>query len=76
MPYFVYRIERLGPVRRLAGLGVFDDYKGAAIECRRLRAAEGAAGGQFKMIFAQNALQAEELLSETRAPEPNIGDDY
>jgi hypothetical protein len=76
MPYFVYRIEALGPVRRLEGLAVFDDYQAAAVECRRLRAAEVAAGQQVRMIFAENALRAEELLSETRPPEPMVGDDY
>jgi hypothetical protein len=77
MPYYVYRIEPLGPVRRLEGLGHFNDYKSAADECRRLRAEEGTAGGRvIRMIFAENVLQAEELLSEVRAPEPIVGDDY
>ncbi|SPE27027.1 conserved hypothetical protein [Burkholderiales bacterium] len=76
MPYYVYRVEPRGPVRRLEGLGVFDDYQSASLECRRLRAAEGAVGAWFKMIFAENALRAEELLSEVRAPQPLVGDDY
>jgi hypothetical protein len=76
MPYYVYRIERLGLVRRLEGVGLFDDYNSAAGECRRLRAEEGTAGRPIKMIFAENALRAEELLSEVRAPEPTVGDDY
>jgi hypothetical protein len=76
MPYFVYRIETVGPVRRLHAAGAFDAYAGASAECRRLRAIEGAAGLAVKMVFAQNALQAEELLSEIRPPGPLIGDDY
>ncbi len=76
MPYFVYRIRSLGPVQRLEKLGVFDAYLRAAAECRRLRSADGGPAGQVRMIFAENELQAEELLSETRAPEQNIADDY
>jgi hypothetical protein len=77
MPYFVYRIERLGPVRRLESAGHFDDYNSAAGQCRRLRADEHRAGGRIiRMIFAETALHAEELLSEVREPEPAVGDDY
>lgn len=76
MPYYIYQVEPRGPVRRLVGLGVYDDYRSASTECRRLRAGQGAVGAWFKMIFADNALRAEELLSEVRAPEPLVGDDY
>jgi len=76
MPYFVYRIEQRGPVRSLEAAGVFDDYRSAAHECRRLRAAQKAAGVSVKMIFADNVLRAEELLSEVRQVGPIVDDDY
>ena len=76
MPYYVYRIEQRGPVRSLEAAGVFDDYPSAAGECRRLRAVLNAAGPSIKMIFADNVLGAEELLSEVRPAGPIVDDDY
>ncbi|HXW64845.1 MAG TPA: hypothetical protein VEK74_07175 [Burkholderiaceae bacterium] len=76
MPYFAYRIEQRGPVRSLEAAGVFDDYRSAAHECRRLRAALTAASVCVKMIFADNVLRAEELLSEVRPAGPIVDEDY
>jgi hypothetical protein len=76
MPFFVYRVTVLGPVRRLESLGAFAAYSSAAAECRRLRGGGEGAGARVRLIFAENELQAEELLSEARAAEPNIADDY
>lgn len=76
MPYYVYRIEQRGSVRSLEAAGVFDDYRSAAHECRRLRAALKADGAFVKMIFADNVLRAEELLSEVRQAGPIVEDDY
>jgi len=73
MPYFVYRTEMRGPVRCLEKLGIFSGYGAAATECRRLR---GLGGTAIKMVFAENELQAEELLSEVKGAVPNIADDY
>ena len=75
MPYYIYRIVTLGPVRRLEELGEQPAYREAAEQVKRLRAGSSEAG-TIRMIFAENRLQAEELLSETRPPEPLIGDDY
>ena len=76
MPYYVFQVQVLGPVRRLQGAGVFEHFQAASEACRKLRAAGGVPGASFRMVFADNALQAEELLSEVRPAEPNIGDDY
>ena len=76
MPYYIYRIVTLGPVRRLEELGEQSAYREAADLVKRLRADSGDQPGTVRMIFAENRLQAEELLSETRPPEPLVGDDY
>ena len=76
MPYYIYRIVTLGPVRRLEELGEQSAYREAADLVKRLRAESVGEPGTVRMIFAQNRLQAEELLSETRPPEPLVGDDY
>jgi hypothetical protein len=76
MPYYVYRIVALGPVRRLEDIGEHAAYGEAAAQVKRLRAEGDPAAGTVRMIFAENRLKAEELLSETRPPEPLIGDDY
>ncbi len=73
MPYFVYRTEMRGPVRNLEKLGEFPAYGAAAKECRRLRE---LGAGEVKMVFADNELHAEELLSEVKGAVPNIADDY
>jgi len=76
MPYYIYRIVALGPVRRLESLGEHAAYGEAAAEVKRLRGSADPALGTIRMIFAENPLKAEELLSETRPPEPMVGDDY
>ena len=76
MPYYVFRIEPRGLVRALEPAGVFDEYRDALLECRRLRAGASATGVLFKMVFAENALRAEELLSEVREAGPVVEDDY
>lgn len=76
MPYYVYGIEARGPARKLDALGVFEDYAGASRQCRRLRATARGAGVLIKMIVADNALRAEELLSEVREAGPLVDEDY
>ena len=77
MPYYIYRVTPLGPVRQLARISQFDAFKEASTEAKRLRReSELAPGEQIKTIFASNELQAEELLNEPRGEEPMTGEDY
>ncbi len=77
MPYFIYRITPVGPIRQLAKLSQFDAFKDASGEAKRLRRETGLAPGELiKTIFADNELQAEELLNEPRGEEPMTGEDY
>ncbi len=77
MPYYIYRVTPLGPVRQLAKVSQFEVFKDASNEAKRLRReTELAAGELIKTIFAENELQAEELLNEPRGEEPMTGEDY
>lgn len=75
MPYFIYKIHRpLGNLEKVAQHAAFKD---ASSQAKSLRNASGLpAGCTIKLIFAENELQAEDLLSQVREPEPLIGDDY
>lgn len=77
MTYYVYRISQIGPVKQLYKLAEFDTFKPASAEAKRLRKdGDLPEGVTVKVIFADNELQAEELLQQVREPEPLIGDDY
>lgn len=77
MPYYIYRVTPVGPIRQLAKITQFDAFKEASTEAKRLRReTELAAGEAIKTIFAENELQAEELLNELRVEEPMTGEDY
>lgn len=77
MPYYIYRVTPVGPVQQLAKLSQFEVFKEASNEAKRLRReTELAAGEAIKTIFADNQLQAEELLNEPRGEDPMTGEDY
>jgi len=69
MPYYVYQISKRGDldlVRQLDLLQVCDAFKTAKTEARRLREEQPRDGVIYKVIFADNQLQAEERLQEKR----------
>jgi len=75
MPYFIYKMHL--PLKNLEKLSQHASFKEASGAVKELRAAPGASdGGAVRMIFAENELQAEDLLSQVRPPEPMVGDDY
>ena len=77
MPYFLYRITQLGPIKTLQQLEQLDTFKPASDRAKQLRRElELGPGEQIKVIFAENALQAEDLLNQVREDEPRTGEDY
>jgi dihydrodipicolinate synthase/N-acetylneuraminate lyase len=72
--YYIYRVFSFA---RLEKVTQFEAFKDASAEAKRLRAAEGqAADCKLKVIFAENELQAEDLLSQVRGAEAGvIGDE-
>lgn len=74
MPYYVYRILSF---QRLEKAGEFPAYKDASADLRARRKETPAnANYRYRMIFAEDELQAENLLLQERAPEGFVGDDY
>ena len=70
MPYYIYRVFPFG---RLEKAAQFDAFKDASAEAKRLRAAPGQpAGCRHKVIFAENELHAEDLLSQVREGEAGV----
>ena len=77
MPYYIYRVTPLGPVRQLAKISQFDAFKDASNEAKRLRRETDLAPGELvKTIFAENEQRAEELLNEPRGEDPMTGEEY
>jgi len=77
MPYFLYRITPVGPLKQLEKLNEFAAFKDASAEAKRLRKeADLPANVTVKVVFADNELHAEDLLQQVREPEPMVGDDY
>ena len=77
MPYYIYRLTPIGPIQQLAKISQFEAFKEASQEAKRLRReTELGAGEAIKTIFADNELQAEDLLSQPPREEPMTGEDY
>ncbi|MGD8926831.1 MAG: hypothetical protein PVG20_08260 [Thioalkalispiraceae bacterium] len=69
MPYFVYHIKQ-GPtaiIKNLELLKEFESFKDAKQFAKQARAKQGDGEDvQIKVMFADNQLQAEEQIQETR----------
>jgi hypothetical protein len=75
MPYFIYKIFEF-PMKRVEKIEQHDVYRQGADRSKLLRK-ELALTEQcnVKLIFAENELQAEDLLMQVREPLPELGDD-
>jgi hypothetical protein len=72
MPYYLYRIMPLGVLRKL---DQFERFAEASAQAKALRAADApGTPGRIKVMFAENELQAEDLLGQVREAGP-AGDD-
>ena len=75
MPYYIYRVSQLGPIRQLEKLAEFPVFKDASDEAKRLRKTVDLADCQVKIIFGENELQAEEALRTVREADPRTGEE-
>lgn len=69
MPYYLYKIrslDKLDLVKDLELLTVFDEFREAKTEAKKLRSEQHEADFSFKVMFADNQLSAEEQLLEKR----------
>lgn len=72
MPYYVYAVR---PFAQLEQMGEHAAFKDASTQAKALRAARSAdSAAQFRVMFADNAPAAEDLLLAVRDPAPP-GDD-
>jgi hypothetical protein len=72
MPYYIYRIK---PFTQLEKLSELPTFQAASHEAKALRASAAPLGqDKIKVIFADNELQAEDLLCQVRTASPR-GDD-
>jgi len=75
MPYFVYKIRP--PFKQLEKIDSLPTFKEASAFAKSVRTGLAADDKcTVKVIFAENELQAEDLLNQVREPEPMTGDDY
>ena len=72
MPYFIYRTFAF-PLRRLEPAGREDSFKAASARTKELRASPDLPDGcTVRMVFAQNELEAEDLLNQIREAAPGV----
>lgn len=75
MPYYVYKVFDF-PLKRVEKIEQHEKYKEGAERSKFLRRELALSEKcNVKMIFAENELQAEELLMQVREPAPELGDD-
>ena len=70
MPYYLFKIsspDGMDLVKNLQLLEVYDSFREAKKEAKKLRLEEQSDEFYFKLMFAENQLSAEEQLLEKRA---------
>jgi len=73
VPYFVYRIHRYGGLERVDESASFRD---ASARAKALRASPDLPPDcTVKVVFAATDFEAEELLTQERAPKPGLEGD-
>jgi len=69
MPYYLFKVssrDSIDLVKDLELLEVFDAFRDAKTEAKKLRSEQAEDGFSYKVIFADNQLSAEEQLLEKR----------
>ncbi len=69
MPYYLFKVssrDSIDLVKDLELVEVFDAFRDAKIEAKKLRAEQAEDGFSYKVMFADNQLSAEEQLLEKR----------
>ncbi|MBS3935686.1 MAG: hypothetical protein KGZ43_05890 [Sulfuritalea sp.] len=75
MPYYIYRITQVGPIRRLEPLGRHDKFLSASAAAKALRKGIDPEKERIQVIFGANELQAEDAINTVRTPGPTLGAD-
>jgi len=88
MPYYVFTFGPLGMPQKLAQADSYREAKallrslraqaerappaGGVVEARRDAAQAAAEGAPIRMIFAANEIEAADLLTQPRQPDPSV----
>ena len=70
MPYYVFRLA--GIVGLPVCLAEAPSYREAKAIMRELRGREGDEAASIRMVFAANEIEATDLLSQPREPDPSL----
>lgn len=75
MPYYIYKVQQ-NPILQLSRIEQHDAFRDASTRAKELRRDMALTGNSMvKVIFAENELAAEDMLSQVREPAPELGDD-
>lgn len=75
MPYYIYKVQQ-NPILQLSRIEQHDTFRDASTRAKELRRDMALTGNSMvKVIFAENELAAEDMLSQVREPAPELGDD-
>ena len=69
MPYYLFKIstnDKLDLVKDLELVEMFDAFRDAKLEAKKLRGEQVESGFEYKIMFAESQLSAEEQLLEKR----------
>lgn len=76
MPYFVFKVTTF-PFKQFDLAAQFDAFKEASAHAKDLRKTIAPEDKVVvKVMFGENQLQAEDILSQEREPQPTTGEDY
>jgi len=70
MPYYIYRITQLGPVKQLEKLAECPSFKEASARAKEMRNEIDPAQARIQVVFGENELQAEDAINTVRQPDP------
>jgi len=73
MPYYVFRLGGLAGLPE--ALAEVSSYREAKTRMRALREQAGEDAASIRMIFAANEIEAADLLTQPRAPDPSMNAD-
>jgi hypothetical protein len=76
MPYYLYRVSQIGPIRQLEKLAQFEKFKEASAAAKERRMTAAAGQEVFRVVFGENELQAEDTLNTPREVQPVFGDEW
>ncbi len=76
MPYYLYRVSQIGPIRQLEKLAEFEKFKPASAAAKEMRQKAAPTQDLFRVVFGENELQAEDTLNTPREVQPVFGDEW